>query len=171
MAHLYAKVVLYITQFLYKWCTWNPLSLYAKRDCPVFRVFVWKRDTEEAHQKILFKTVHMLPGKEEKIERSGALQQTMRPRRRSGSWDEVKRASGYSVVQDLPPSVATLLFNILNERRPPSSELKKDYLVYPIEYPFVLLKKKTSSYSMCFWQTLMFQLLYWLKIKLSYKIY
>lgn len=67
----------------------------------------------------------MLPGKEEKIERSGALQQSMRPRRRSGSWDEVKRESGYSVVQDLLPSVATLRFNILNERRPSSSELKK----------------------------------------------
>lgn len=53
----------------------------------------------------------------------------MRPRRRSGSLDEVKRASGYSVVQDLPPSVATLRFDILNERRPPFSELKKVYLV------------------------------------------
>ncbi|CAC5380898.1 GCLC [Mytilus coruscus] len=59
---------------------------------------------------------------------------------------KLKRGSGYSVVPDVPPSVATLRFNLLNESCTlPSSEKRKVHLVYLKEYPFVILKMKRSS--------------------------
>ena len=59
---------------------------------------------------------------------------------------KLQRGSGFSVVPDVPPSVATLRYNLLNERRAlPADEQKNVHLVYLKEHPFVMLRRKKSS--------------------------
>lgn len=57
----------------------------------------------------------------------------------------LKKGSGYSVVPDVPPSVATLRYKLLMRRREMSpEEQKKTFLVYMKEAPFVMLKTKNN---------------------------
>lgn len=58
----------------------------------------------------------------------------------------LKKGSGYSVVPDVPPSVGTLRYNLLRQRREMApDEQKRTFLVYMREPPFVMLKQKQKQ--------------------------
>ncbi|VDI26280.1 Hypothetical predicted protein [Mytilus galloprovincialis] len=101
---------------------------------------------KERIEKMLFQAVHRLPGKESDKEKRKIIVRFNSLIDRDdvlAAGMKLKRGSGYSVVPDVPPSVAKLRFNLLNERRAlPSSEQRKVHLVYIKDYPFVMLKKK-----------------------------
>ncbi|VDI31670.1 Hypothetical predicted protein [Mytilus galloprovincialis] len=92
--------------------------------------------TKERIEKMLFQAVHRLPGKESDKEKRKIIVRFNSLIDRDdvlAAGMKLKRGSGYSVVPDVPPSVAKQRFNLLNEifrRALPSSEQRNVHLVY-----------------------------------------
>ncbi|CAG2215804.1 unnamed protein product [Mytilus edulis] len=129
----------------------SPLTEMPKATDVYVRAFFEKtlEIPKERIEKMLFQAVHRLPGKESDKEKRKIIVRFNSLIDRDdvlAAGMKLKRGSGYSVVPDVPPSVAKLRFNLLNERRAlSSSEQRNVHLVYIKDYPFVMLKKKRSS--------------------------
>ena len=105
------------------------------------------RMPKEEVDSILLQAVHRLPGgadedKRRIIVRFNSL--IVRDEIFSLAMRALKRGCGFSVIPDVPPSVATLRYKLLMKRNGmPTKEQKKTKLVYLKEYPFVALKTTT----------------------------
>ena len=99
---------------------------------------------KEEAKSILLQAVHRLPGGDDNkrriIVRFNSLM--VRDEILSRAIRTLKRGCGFSVVPDVPPSVATLRYKLLMKRREmPVEEQKKTKLVYLKSFPFVALRK------------------------------
>ena len=126
--------------------TLNETPRVTEKKVRAFFETVLRMPTEETIY-VLLQAVHILPG--------GAYEQKRRIIVRFNSLivrDEMlaaamklKKGSGYSVVPDVPPSVAALRSKLLSQRRGmPPEEQRKTLLVYIKTYPCVALRKRNQ---------------------------